>query len=325
MSRNWAQEEEFRRLREELEETKRQLHKRSHNPVSGLPNAHPFHDDLFGVISQQLQDPRAQEIMRGVSPAQLRLLAEQALSVILLIIDVGYLKYWNDKYSKALGNEVLNGFGQALTSHILPVGGKIYHWGGDEFAVLMVGSQAEVTRAIKAAIQEFRGRQFVRDSFLKPDADFGAVTLVEALHAFSHILQNQPKAVSRENGHLNIIMAFMKDIADRRCHMNKTRDRILFLREVWRQQAEEYPKIAGTLMQRLDFLPEDIEPILTTNDPHELYDLVQGLTIASYRKEIVDLDRRIMALEHLDGDEAFIARAGILAALTQMDFGPQPR
>ena len=69
----------------------------------------------------------------------------------LLFIDIDYFKLINDQYGHLVGSKVLYLFGQALKSLVREVD-LIVRYGGDEFVVLLLGTNKEIAKKVSTRI-----------------------------------------------------------------------------------------------------------------------------------------------------------------------------
>jgi diguanylate cyclase (GGDEF)-like protein len=107
------------RLREQSEASERQARE---DALTGLPNRRAFDESLAEAVS------RAR--LRG-----------EALCLVLL--DVDHFKRINDQHSHMVGDAALRAVGEALASAARP-GDSISRWGGEEFALLLPDTSADV-------------------------------------------------------------------------------------------------------------------------------------------------------------------------------------
>jgi diguanylate cyclase (GGDEF)-like protein len=102
-------------------------------------------DPLTGLANRRsLTDRLESELSRAV-------IRREPLSVAL--VDVDHFKHVNDRWSHALGDEVLRVLGRILPRSFAP-GDFVARYGGDEFGVVMVGVDFEAARARCEAVRD---------------------------------------------------------------------------------------------------------------------------------------------------------------------------
>lgn len=124
-------------LREQLHQTRQQLEASSlMDPLTGVANRRYFDDFLRTVW----------EARRGSGQA-----------VALLLVDVDHFKAFNDHYGHPAGDECLRYVARALQDQVTGRDGLVARWGGEEFAVVLAGKDADqamsVARHITQTIQ----------------------------------------------------------------------------------------------------------------------------------------------------------------------------
>ncbi|HEX5373552.1 MAG TPA: GGDEF domain-containing protein [Aquabacterium sp.] len=124
-------------LREQLHQTRQQLEASSlMDPLTGVANRRYFDDFLRTVWDAR----------RGSGQA-----------VALLLVDVDHFKAFNDHYGHPAGDECLRYVARALQDQVTGRDGLVARWGGEEFAVVLAGKDADqamsVARHITQTIQ----------------------------------------------------------------------------------------------------------------------------------------------------------------------------
>lgn len=76
---------------------------------------------------------------------------QEGKPMALLMIDVDHFKAYNDRYGRPAGDECLKAIGQVLTAVVSRKDGLVARWGGEEFAIILAGTNA--MRAMDVAEQ----------------------------------------------------------------------------------------------------------------------------------------------------------------------------
>jgi diguanylate cyclase (GGDEF)-like protein len=101
-----------------------------HDPLTGLYNERAFRDRYSRAIER---------------------CARTGQPVSLLLVDVDHLKRINDRYGHRTGNKALLHVANALRS-AKRAADWAARWGGDEFAILLEGADANATRRVAEAV-----------------------------------------------------------------------------------------------------------------------------------------------------------------------------
>jgi diguanylate cyclase (GGDEF)-like protein/PAS domain S-box-containing protein len=113
----------------------------THDAVTGLPNRAAFQSDLDSALATAA----------GVGGA-----------VALLLIDLDNFKQINDSFGHHAGDLVLRTFGDRIGA-VLPPGGKLARYGGDEFAVILPGVALDAAAALTDVLQASFHHAFALD------------------------------------------------------------------------------------------------------------------------------------------------------------------
>lgn len=97
--------------------------------LTGLRNRGSFDDHLAGLVAKAGSQP-----------------------VVLLMLDLDGFKQYNDVYGHPAGDALLQAAGRAITSSVRD-GDLCFRYGGDEFAVLLPGTDAESARQIAERVR----------------------------------------------------------------------------------------------------------------------------------------------------------------------------
>jgi diguanylate cyclase (GGDEF)-like protein len=125
-------------------------HLADHDPLTQLPNRRAFMRDLELAIADAEQ-------------------TSDALS--LVVLDLDGLKTLNDGHGHAAGDECLIRIAHLLRTELRP-NDSAYRIGGDEFAILLPGSDAVAATATSRRLAEWLERQG-RSSIFRAEASFG--------------------------------------------------------------------------------------------------------------------------------------------------------
>jgi diguanylate cyclase (GGDEF)-like protein len=147
---------QFRRqvqqMREHEQQLQRAIEERSHQlekankALREIANG----DALTGIANHRtFQDNLRQQWRRT---------ARSRLPITVLMIDVDYLKHYNESKGHQAGDECLRGIAEALRLQLLRPGDMVARYGGDEFAVLLAETDAAgglaVAERMRQAIEE---------------------------------------------------------------------------------------------------------------------------------------------------------------------------
>jgi diguanylate cyclase (GGDEF)-like protein len=162
----WADEPEDRLL--PTEELLQALRVFANQASSALTLATQFEQMRYLADHDPLtQLPNRRAFMRELD----RALADDAEPLGLIVLDVDGLKALNDRRGHAAGDECLLRIGELLRTQLRP-DDAAFRIGGDEFAVLLPGSDADAATSTAVRLAEWLDRQS-RSSILRVEASFG--------------------------------------------------------------------------------------------------------------------------------------------------------
>lgn len=75
----------------------------------------------------------------------------------LILADIDHFKSFNDKYGHLIGDGVLRYFANALKK-LTPNNGKVYRYGGEEFAILLQNTDLEAAKELAESMRAFTGQ-----------------------------------------------------------------------------------------------------------------------------------------------------------------------
>jgi len=102
-------------------------------------------DSLTGLLNHaQFKQNLSAEIKRN---------ARQSISISLAIIDIDYFKDFNDSYGHPEGDKCLKQVSCLIKNAFKRTGDSTYRIGGEEFAILMVNTNAEIHKAKVESLQ----------------------------------------------------------------------------------------------------------------------------------------------------------------------------
>jgi diguanylate cyclase (GGDEF)-like protein len=153
----FLQAERARALRTQLEQTHADLRRASRlDALTGLPNRRQFDEFLAAQIAaQQAAAPEH----AGIAPR-----------LAVLLIDVDHFKAFNDRYGHPAGDQCLRLVATALSDTLPGNVGLLARWGGEEFALVLPGTDAEHAMALGRRLCEAVARLAMRHD-TSPTAD----------------------------------------------------------------------------------------------------------------------------------------------------------
>lgn len=125
-----ASQQEITRLREEVRRARREAQE---DTLTGLANRRAFDERLAACLAESAADPQA--------------------APCLLMGDIDHFKKINDNYGHGFGDQVLKAVATLLKGHA-PEGSLVARVGGEEFALLLPGTDAPRARALAESIRQ---------------------------------------------------------------------------------------------------------------------------------------------------------------------------
>lgn len=100
------------------------------------------HDQLTGLLNRH-----------GITREIEKLFADAERAIALLVIDIDHFKPVNDNYGHDVGDRILQQMGEVL-SHSVRQSDCLARWGGEEFVLLLPGSDAEVAQVVAEKLRQ---------------------------------------------------------------------------------------------------------------------------------------------------------------------------
>ncbi len=167
------------------------------NAVTGLPNRHVFNRDLSAIVNRIQRDE------------------EGRVHFALLYADADFFKKINDEISHSAGDDALIQIGETLSSKAR-ADEQVYHWGGDEFAVLLRDVKANNEEEAKAnfakALERFKDS--FRENIFEYNGEERPLTMSMGLHIITK------DDISPEDS-VEDINKKVQDIADKSAYEDK--------------------------------------------------------------------------------------------------------
>ncbi len=128
-------ENEIHHLRERLEQTEKDS---LHDALTGALNRRAFDADLAGLLNQAAE------------------------GTCLLLLDIDHFKAFNDNFGHQLGDQVLKTVAQRLGDFCRD-GAKAYRFGGEEFAIIIPGSELKRARHLAESLRRGIEKLAIKD------------------------------------------------------------------------------------------------------------------------------------------------------------------
>ena len=206
---------------------------------------------------------------RGVYYEDLQKALKAGTEVSSIFIDMGFLKYFDQKGGTEVGNNAVKSAASLIEQAIAKAGldGQAYRYGGDEFAVLYNGPKADAAKFV-AALDELK-KAFGRipatdksnDEYIPTELQFnsGASDTTEMTAAFEKASKGQDWAGLEEDDVLNKKAELLTKTADTRVETTKALSRFgLLISELSRPEFKD-KRLGGASEGETDLLSRQIE------------------------------------------------------------------
>ncbi|HEY0182876.1 MAG TPA: diguanylate cyclase [Rhodopila sp.] len=130
-------------------------------------------DGLTGLANRRRFDERLEEEFRRAR--------RQELPLSVLLLDVDHFKAYNDRYGHLAGDECLRRISGAITSVMRRPGDQTARFGGEEFVVLLPGTEASGAFVVAEQIRQAVSALAIEH----PDSDAGIVTVSAGTASFT--------------------------------------------------------------------------------------------------------------------------------------------
>ena len=111
-----------------------------------------IHDHLTGAYNRRFFD--------AILRREAALFKRRAGRLSVILIDIDYFKFYNDEYGHVAGDECLAQVASTMQESLAGVGGELYRYGGEEFAVVLpeydTQSAHEVCELLRSAVYDLK-------------------------------------------------------------------------------------------------------------------------------------------------------------------------
>ncbi len=111
-----------------------------------------IHDHLTGAYNRRFFD--------AILRREAALYKRRGGSLSVILIDIDFFKYYNDKYGHMAGDECLARVAKTMKDSLEDVGGELYRYGGEEFAVVLpeydCQSAQSVCESLRVAVRDLK-------------------------------------------------------------------------------------------------------------------------------------------------------------------------
>jgi diguanylate cyclase (GGDEF)-like protein len=166
-----------------------------------------YHDNLTGVYNRRYYE----EVLARIDK-------ERHLPISIIIGDLNGLKLVNDAFGHSMGDQMLKGAAEALSSACRPQD-IIARWGGDEFIVLLPSTGPEEVEEIVDTAKRVCAQTMV--GTIPVDVSFGWYTKVSVEESMSSALKNaedymyKNKIIESKSMRSDTIKAIMKTLHEK--------------------------------------------------------------------------------------------------------------
>lgn len=155
----------------------------------GVARAKASKDALTGVFNRRH--------FEETFPKLVELTRNRGTNLVVMMVDVDYFKNLNDTLGHAAGDDLLRSIGQILRSSVRETD-MVYRYGGDEFVVLLMGSDIPSAQALADRLKHLVDGLTLHHRFLspRPQLSIGLASLKEDLPT-----EEEPSALLRIADH----------------------------------------------------------------------------------------------------------------------------
>lgn len=317
-------QQEITRLRQEHAVKDAKIHELEHNQVSGLRNGHPFHKNLAVAIEERMGHRVSQTILQGTHPAFYDAFGHRPIALTLVMFDLAYLGYWNIPGHEK-GNLALKTFADCMNKNLGPTA-DLYHWGGDEFAMIVHGGAVETTSIVEPRLKHFRKKTILQDQHFDLHADFGVASLSEALWGLHQLRCISEDARTKDQrGQLTAIKQLMLKVADERATFCKAIERLGLLAELYNLPKRRLFNAYARYLLTGDIVTiANVRLIAKISDDQQQAIQIRQMVEARYYQRLHSNKETIQELSGLDGFDAAFENIAIRLAMRWWPFSPAP-
>ncbi len=155
-------------------------------------------DELTGIYNRRY--------INSALPKAISICSKNKISLSIIFIDIDFFKDVNDMYGHAAGDYLLSHFAKGLQGYIEHGGNWVARYGGDEFLMCLMDTDAKEAKSIAEQIRISNEKKTVsyRDQTLKITCSIGVYTIntVTTMHTCDTILDEVDKRLyqAKSNG-----------------------------------------------------------------------------------------------------------------------------
>lgn len=298
---NWGHDARLLDKEAQIEALTERVRYLSHSRETGLPGAVLFDEALQRCVDERIGRGDAPALLVGNRPDMLSENGLAPLAVLLVVIDLGPLRYYNAR-GAYVSDTMLITFAELLEKFCRSSSKdeiervQAFHLGGDQFALLVEQPKSypwvsgQLLRVLRA-YQEACGGS---DPDIPPDANFGVALLTEAMLAYGTMDRYEERIRSTDPLLRNErVQRFFLSIADERATRAKMRERNLFLAAIWPEATPERRRRLAHLLLG-DLTIEQVEELASLSSG-EAYKRSEQFISLAYARRLAALDDQMHA------------------------------